>query len=86
MKRKFTTDDGAAFTGAMDFLSMMWGVKTQYEIDSETGRGVVRIWLPGTEVVLHLEGVDVRRLRVIERNPQRFPDPGRGNPPPTVET
>jgi hypothetical protein len=75
MKRKFTADDAAAFTGAMEFLEMMWGVKTHYEIDSETGRGVVRFWLPGTEVVLHLESVDVRHVRVTERNRQRFPDP-----------
>jgi hypothetical protein len=75
MKRKFTTDDAGAFIGAMQFLEMMWGVKTQYEIDSETGRGTVRFWLPGTEVVLHLESIDVRRVRVVERNPQQFHDP-----------
>lgn len=88
MKRKFTTDDAAAFSGAMEFLGMMWGVKTHYEIDAETGRGTVRIWLPGTEVVMHLESIDVRHVRVIERNRQRFPDhpssetggtPDRGN-------
>lgn len=78
MKRKFTTDDAAAFTGAMEFLGMMWGVKTHYEIDGETGRGTVRLWLPGTEVVLHLESIDVRHVRVIERNRQRFPDPPSG--------
>lgn len=78
MKRKFTAADAAAFTGAMEFLALMWGVKTQYEVDSETGRGVVRIWLPGTEVALHLESVDVRHVRVIERNRQRFPDPPAG--------
>lgn len=84
MKRKFTADDRAAFTGAMDFLESMWGVATQYEIDAETGRGVVRIWLPGTEVVLHLESIDVRHVRVIERNKQRFPD--RGNPNSQIPT
>jgi hypothetical protein len=79
MKRKFTPDDHAAFSGAMQFLETMWDVRTQYEIDSETGRGVVRIWLPGTEVVLHLESIDVRHVRVIERNRQRFPDRGNEN-------
>jgi hypothetical protein len=74
MPRKLTDTDQRDFIGAVEFLELMWGVKTHYEIDSETGRGTVRIWLPGTETVLHLEGFDVRRLRVIERNPQRFPD------------
>lgn len=75
--KRLSDDDTRDFMGAMQFLEMMWGVKTHYEIDAETGRGTVRVWLPGTETVLHLEGFDVRRLRVIERNPQRFPDPPR---------
>jgi hypothetical protein len=79
MNRKFTAKDRASFVGAMEFLENMWGVAAQYEIDSETGRGVVRIWLPGTEVVLHLESIDVRHVRVIERNKQRFPDRGNEN-------
>jgi hypothetical protein len=74
MKRKFTEKDEAAFTGAMEFLEGQWGVETWYSIDTDTGRGVVKIWLPGTESVLHLETVDVRHIRVIERNRQRFPD------------
>lgn len=82
MKKRFTEKDAADFAGAMEFLETMWGVRAQYEIDGETGRGVVRLWLPGTEVVLHLESIDVRRVRVIERNRQRFPDA----PPPTMET
>lgn len=80
MKRKFTADDRAAFMGAMEFLENMWGVNAQYEIDADTGRGTVRIWLPGTEVVLHLESIDVRHVRVIERNRQRFPDRRNDNP------
>ena len=75
MKRKFSDDDARDFMGAMQFLEMLWSVKTRYQIDRETGRGTVDIWLPGTETVLHLEGFDVRRLRVVERNPQIFPDP-----------
>jgi len=75
MKRKFTTADQRDFIGAMQFLEMMWGVKTHYEIDTSTGRGTVKVWLPGTETVLHLETIDVRRIRVIGREPQRFPDP-----------
>lgn len=75
MKRDFTAKDAADFTGAMQFLEMVWGVKTHYELDPETGRGTVKIWLPGTDAVLHLETVDVRRIRVVERNRQRFPDP-----------
>jgi len=75
MKRDFTAKDAADFTGAMQFLEMVWGVKTHYELDAETGLGTVKIWLPGTDAVLHLETVDVRRIRVVERNRQRFPDP-----------
>ena len=75
MKRQFTDKDSADFIGAMQFLEMMWGVKTHYEVDTETGRGTVNVWLPGTETVLHLETIDVRHIRVIERNRQRFPDP-----------
>jgi hypothetical protein len=75
MKRKFTNDDGKDFVGSMQFLEMMWDVRTDYSVDQESGRGTVKIWLPGTEVVLHLESIDVRHIRVIERNPQRFPDP-----------
>lgn len=74
MKRKLTDDDSAKFIGAMQFLEMMWAVKTHYEVDTENGRGIVQVWLPGTEVVLHLESVDVRRIRVIGRSPQRFRD------------
>jgi hypothetical protein len=76
MKRKFTEKDAADFEGAMAFLEGQWGVETWYSVDEETGRGTVKIWLPGTESVLHLETVDVRRIRVIERNRQRFPDRG----------
>jgi hypothetical protein len=75
MKRKFTSDDQRDFIGAMQFLELMWGVKTHYSIDADTGRGVVQVWLPGTETVLHLEAIDVRHLRVIERNQAKFPDP-----------
>jgi hypothetical protein len=78
MKRKFTEKDSADFEGAMAFLEGQWGVETWYSVDDETGRGTVKIWLPGTESVLHLETVDVRHIRVVERNRQRFPD--RGNP------
>ena len=82
MKRKFTDKDSRDFSGAMDFLRLMWGVEIDAQVDLETGRGTVKIWLPGTETVLHLETVDVRRVRVIERERQRFPDrrnPDRGN-------
>jgi hypothetical protein len=53
----------------------MWGAQVDADVDLETGRGTVKLWLPGTEVVLHLESIDVRRIRVIERNKARFPDP-----------
>jgi hypothetical protein len=75
MRRQFTDKDSRDFSGAMDFLRLMWGVEVDAQVDLETGRGTVKIWLPGTETVLHLETVDVRRIRVIERNRQRFPDP-----------
>jgi hypothetical protein len=75
MKRQLTIDDQQTLIGSLNFLEDMWGVKTHYDIDTETGRGVVQVWLPGTNVVLHLESVDVRRIRVIDRNTQRFPDP-----------
>jgi hypothetical protein len=79
MKRKFTAKDSRDFSGALEFLRLMWGVETDAAVDLENGRGTVRIWLPGTEVVLHLESIEVRRLRVIERNKQRFPDRGNRN-------
>jgi hypothetical protein len=84
MKRKFTEKDSSDFSGAMRFLELMWDVQVDSQVDLDTGKGTVRIWKPGTEVVLHLETVDVRHIRVIERNPQRFPD--RGNQPPAGDT
>jgi hypothetical protein len=75
MKRKFTADDAKAFVGAMQFLEMMADARTHYTLDSETGRGTVQVWIPGSEIVLHLEEVDVRHIRVVERNRQKFPDP-----------
>jgi hypothetical protein len=75
MKRKFTEKDSCDFSGAMQFLEMMWGVQVDSQVDLDTGKGTVRIWLPGTETVLHLETVDVRHILVVERNKQRFPDP-----------
>lgn len=80
MRRQFTRDDSRAFSGAMDFLRMMWGVEVDAAIDLQTGRGTVKIWLPGTETVLHLESIDVRHIRVIERERQRFPDRGNERP------
>ena len=80
MKRKFTDDDAREFTGAMGFLESYWGIRTHYEIDLNTGRAVVELWLPGSEAVVHLEGVDCRRIRVVERNRQRFPDRGNDGP------
>jgi hypothetical protein len=85
MKRKFTEKDSRDFSGAMQFLEMMWGVQVDSQVDLDTGKGTVKIWLPGTETVLHLETVDVRHILVVERNKQRFPD--RGNEqqaPPSV--
>ena len=76
MKRKFTEKDSRDFSGAMKFLEMMWSVEVDSQVDLETGKGTVKIWLPGTETVLHLEAVDVRHIRVIEREKQRFPDRG----------
>jgi hypothetical protein len=85
MKRKFTQKDSLDFSGAMEFLEGQWGIQTRYSVDMETGRGTVQIWMPGTQSVLHLETVDVRRIRVVERNLQCFPDrrnedPDRENP------
>ena len=76
MKRQFTEKDSRDFSGAMQFLEMMWGVQVDSQVDLETGKGTVRIWLPGTEAVLQLETVDVRHILVVERNKQRFPDRG----------
>jgi hypothetical protein len=76
MRRKFTEKDSRDFSGAMQFLEMMWGVQVDSQVDLDTGKGTVRIWLPGTETVLHLETVDVRHILVVERNKQRFPDRG----------
>lgn len=77
MKRKFTEKDSRDFSGAMKFLEMMWGVEVDSQVDLETGKGTVKVWLPGTETVLHLETVDVRHIRVIGREKQRFPDRGK---------
>ncbi len=74
MNKPFTEKDSADFTGAMQFLEMMWGVKVDSDVDLETGKGTVRVWLPGTETVLVVDSVDVRKLVVVERNKQRFPD------------
>lgn len=74
MNKPFTEKDSEDFTGAMQFLEMMWGVKVDSDVDLETGKGTVRVWLPGTETVLVVDSVDVRRLMVVERNKQRFPD------------
>ena len=78
MKRKFTDDDASKFASTMQMLEIMWGVRTIYSVDSETGRGSISIWLPGTETALHLETIDVRHVMIVERNRQCFPD--RGNP------
>jgi hypothetical protein len=82
MKRKFTEKDSRDFSGAMKFLEMMWGVEVDSQVDLENGKGTVKIWLPGTETVLHLETVDVRHIRVIEREKQRFHDRGNERPAP----
>jgi hypothetical protein len=74
MNKPFTEKDSEDFTGAMQFLEMMWGVKVDSDVDLETGKGTVRVWLPGTETVLVVDSVDVRKLMVVERNKQRFPD------------
>ena len=74
MTKPFTEQDSADFTGAMQFLEMMWGVKVDSDVDLETGKGTVRVWLPGTETVLVMDSIDVRRLMVVERNKERFPD------------
>jgi hypothetical protein len=84
MKRQFTQKDSQDFSGAMKFLELMWGVVVDSQVDLDTGKGTVKVWLPGTETVLHLETVDVRHIRVIEREKQRFPD--RGNEPPAAGT
>lgn len=72
MKRQFTQQDGADFVGAMQFLESNWGAQTHYSVDSETGKGTIQIWMPGSQAVLHLETIDVRRLRVVDPNPARF--------------
>ena len=74
MPKPFTEKDSENFTGAMQFLELMWGVKVDSDVDLETGKGTVRVWLPGTETVLVVDSVDVRKLMVVERNKQRFPD------------
>lgn len=74
MTKPFTDQDSADFTGAMQFLEMMWGVKVDSDVDLDTGKGTLRVWLPGTETVLVMDSIDVRRLMVVERNRQRFPD------------
>ncbi|NDC64551.1 MAG: hypothetical protein EBZ59_11335 [Planctomycetia bacterium] len=74
MKGKLTQKDQERFVGAMQFLEMMAPVQTRFEVDLSTGKGTVKVWFLDTNVVLHLETVDVRRIRVVEREKAVFPD------------
>ena len=52
------------FQGRMSFLETMWGCKTAYDVDLETGRGWLEVRMPGTGVVLRLNRFHVKDVMV----------------------
>jgi len=52
------------FQGRMSFLETMWGCKTAYDVDLETGRGWLEVRMPGTGAVLRLNKFNVKDVMV----------------------
>jgi len=63
------------FQGRMSFLETMWGCKTAYDVDLETGRGWLEVRMPGTGAVLRLNKFNVKDVMV----------PGEGGVQPSVK-
>ena len=72
--KRMTTDDMREFVERMQFLEDMWGARTHYTVDSETGRGDVQICPPTGETVLFLNHIDVRSIKIVGRHRGLFPD------------
>jgi hypothetical protein len=52
------------FQGRMSFLETMWGCKTAYDVDIETGRGWLEVRMPGTGAVLRINKLNVKDVMV----------------------
>jgi hypothetical protein len=52
------------FQGRMSFLETMWGCKTAYDVDIETGRGWLEVRMPGTGAVLRINKFNVKDVMV----------------------
>jgi len=63
------------FQGRMSFLETMWGCKTAYDVDLETGRGWLEVRMPGTGAVLRINKFNVKDVMV----------PGEGGVQPSVK-
>jgi hypothetical protein len=63
------------FQGRMSFLETMWGCKTAYDVDLETGRGWLEVRMPGTGAVLRINRFNVKDVMV----------PGEGGAQPSVK-
>jgi hypothetical protein len=63
------------FQGRMSFLETMWGCKTAYDVDLETGRGWLEVRMPGTGAVLRINRFNVKDVMV----------PGEGGVQPSVK-
>jgi hypothetical protein len=63
------------FQGRMSFLETMWGCKTAYDVDIETGRGWLEVRMPGTGAVLRINRFNVKDVMV----------PGEGGVQPSVK-
>jgi hypothetical protein len=63
------------FQGRMSFLETMWGCKTSYDVDIETGKGWLEVRMPGTGAVLRINRFNVKDVMV----------PGEGGVQPSVK-
>jgi hypothetical protein len=63
------------FQGRMSFLETMWGCKTAYDVDLETGKGWLEVRMPGTGAVLRINRFNVKDVMV----------PGEGGVQPSVK-
>jgi hypothetical protein len=73
-KRPMTQDDLVGFIERTRFLENLWNCRTDFSIDQSTGRGWLRICPPTGETVLHIDHIDARDIRLIERCRTKFPD------------
>lgn len=66
MARKPSEETVADFIGRMRFLQTMWGCRTSYDVDLETGIGWLEIHMPGTGAVLRINKFHVSDVFVPE--------------------